>query len=101
MGSDPARTSPMNRRFRPRLTVLWSMVIVAVLAILLAWGVMERRKRIAALLIELERVQDRFEWAFRMNRRGYVSKAQLLAEQMARDRVRSQLQWLGASPERP
>ncbi len=85
--------------FRPRLTLLWSMVIVAVVAILLAWVVMERRKRIEALRVEFQRAQDRFEWAGRMNQKGYVSKAQLTAEQKARDRVRSALEWLGAPPD--
>jgi hypothetical protein len=91
----------MKRLFRPRLTLLRSMVLVAVVAILLTWVVMERRKRIAALMVELQLAEDRFEWAGRMNQRGYGSKSRLTAEQKARDRVRSQLEWLGTSPEHP
>ena len=49
----------MKFAFRPRLTLLWSMVIVAVVAIVFAWVAMERRKRIQALRVEFQRAQDR------------------------------------------
>jgi hypothetical protein len=88
----------MKLVFRPRLTLMWSMVIVAAVAILLAWVANERRKHILALTLDLQRAQDRFEWAGKMNQKGYISNAQLISEQKARDRVRSELESLGASP---
>ncbi len=88
----------MRRFFRPRLTLLWLMVLVAVIAIVLTW---ERRRRIAAIRVDLQRAEDRFEWAGRMHQRGYISKSQLTAEQRARNRLRSELERLGASPEHP
>jgi hypothetical protein len=88
----------MRRFFRPRLSLLWLMVIVAAIATLLAW---ERSRRIAALRVDLRSAEDRLEWAGRMHRRGYVSKSQLAAEQQATDRLRAQLEWLGDSPKHP
>jgi len=88
----------MKLVFRPRLTLLWSMVIIAAVAILLAWVAMERRKRIQTLMVDFQRAQDRLEWAGRMNQKGYVSKAQLTSERNTRDRVRSELESLGAGP---
>jgi hypothetical protein len=89
----------MKLVFRPRLTLLWSMVIIAGVAILLAWVAMERRKRIEALRVEFQRARDRFEWADKMNKKGYLSKAQLASEQKAKDRVRSELEEFGVSPD--
>jgi hypothetical protein len=73
------------------------MIIVAVFAGQFAmYAAAERRKVIAALTADLERAKDQVDWAERMNRRGYVSKAQLAAEKETRDRVRAQLEHLGA-----
>ncbi len=92
----------MKLVFRPRITLMRSMVIVAVVAILLAgWAALERRKRIATLTAEFQRSQARLDWATSMHLRGYVSRAQLAEELRSRDQVRLQLEELGARPDGP
>jgi hypothetical protein len=77
------------------------MVIVALAAVLFGWVAAERRKRVAALAAELRQRQDRVEWAERMYRRGYVSRAALAADQKQLEETRSQIDRLGALPKRP
>jgi hypothetical protein len=92
----------MKLVFRPRITLMRSMVIVAAVAILLAvFAAIERRRRIETLTAEFQRSQARLDWAASMHVRGYVSKAQLAEERRSRDQVRSQLEALGARPDRP
>lgn len=82
---------------RRRLTLLAAMGIVALSALLLGWVAAERRKRVEALAAELRGREERAAWAGRMQRRGYVSKAQLAVEQARVEGVRAQLKSMGAS----
>ena len=76
----------MHSRHRLKLSVRTLMIVVAVLG-LLSWGYAMKQRR-----YEYRRAADRMQWSERMYKKGYVSKAQLKAEQEAFKRAES---WLG------
>jgi hypothetical protein len=67
---------------RLRISILAMMAAVALSAVFLGWIAAERRKRVAALNVELNRLEDRLNWAERMPSQGYVSKASLASDRM-------------------
>lgn len=81
---------------RPRVSLLMTMLLVALAGVLCTWVAAERRKRVAFLRAELNRKADRVRWAERMTRLGYLSKGQLAIERTNLERVESELGgWAG------
>jgi hypothetical protein len=102
--SDGGHAMRVNRRLR--LSILSVMGLVALAAVLFGGVAAQRRERVtrervAALTAELRLRQDRVDWAERMHRVGYRSKAELAADHKKLAEVESQLKMLGASPQGP
>lgn len=86
---------------RLRFSLLAAMVIVALAAVFFGWMAAERRKRVAALAIRLQRQEERVRWAEQMQRLGYVPASRLAAEQREREKVRAEIEGLGGIPKSP
>jgi hypothetical protein len=90
--TDGVAPSPRRKRHRLRLNLLTMMAIVLTIGAGLGWLARSRRvererqmirAEIALAKAELKRAQDRVTWSDRLHQKGYVSKAQNVADRLA------------------
>jgi hypothetical protein len=84
--------SPHSARRRLSLSIRTLMILVAVLG-LVAWGYTTKRRwdDYQRRWDDYQRAADRLEWAERMYKKGYVSKAQVESEKLAFKKARTSL----------